>query len=95
MVPYGIGSSNFDCSANCFNFSFDFLGFTLGNLLLDSLWSAINNGLYLFQIQISNILHQLDDLHFGSTRPHKDYIEFFFALGCWLYDRHRGLLKQI
>ena len=50
MVPYGIGSSNFDCSANCFNFSFDFLGFTLGNLLLDSLWSAINNGLYLFQI---------------------------------------------
>ena len=48
---------------------------SLGDLLLDSLGSAIDDSLSFLQAQTGDLLHQLDDLHLGSASLSQDDVE--------------------
>ena len=71
-VREGVKLLNLNLSASLFQLLLDVVSLSLGDLLLDSLGSAINDSLSLLQAQTGDLLNDLDDLHLGSASLSQD-----------------------
>ena len=74
-VREGVKLLNLNLSASLFQLLLDVVSLSLGDLLLDSLGSAINDSLSLLQAQTGDLLNDLDDLHLGSASLSQDDVE--------------------
>ena len=74
-VREGVKLLNLNLSASLFQLLLDVVSLSLGDLLLDSLGSAINDSLSLLQAQTGDLLDQLDDAHLASASLDQDDVE--------------------